>query len=65
MSRRRDIVAVIAGGCVALGGVTAETVTPAFAASTTGSATARRKADDECCNEPNSPAQSHAPACHA
>jgi TPR repeat protein len=40
MSRRRDIVAVIATGCLALGGVTGETLAPAVAASTTGSATA-------------------------
>ncbi|HXD65094.1 MAG TPA: tetratricopeptide repeat protein [Solirubrobacteraceae bacterium] len=40
MSRRREIVAVIATGCLALGGVTGETVAPAVAASTTGSATA-------------------------
>ena len=40
MSRRRDIVAVIATGCLALGGVSGATVAPAVAASTTGSATA-------------------------
>jgi TPR repeat protein len=40
MSRRRDMVAVIATSCLALGGVTGETVAPAVAASTTGSATA-------------------------
>ena len=40
MSRRRNIVAVIASSCLALGGVIGETVAPAVAASTTGSATA-------------------------
>ncbi len=40
MTRRPNIVAVIASSCLALGGVTSETVAPAVAASTTGSATA-------------------------
>jgi TPR repeat protein len=40
MSRRRNIAAVVATGCLALGGLTGETVAPAVAASTTGSATA-------------------------
>ncbi len=58
MSRRRDIVAVIASGCLALGGVTGETVAPAVAASTTGSATAPQQLVNQyplgpqqlCCN---------------
>jgi TPR repeat protein len=40
MSRRRDTVAVIASGCLALGGVTCGTVAPAVAASTASTATA-------------------------
>ena len=54
MSRRRDIVAVIASSCVALGGAAA----PAVAASTTGSATAPKQLVNQyplgpqrlCCN---------------
>ncbi len=61
MSRRRDIVAVIASGCLALGGVTGETVAPAVAASTTGSATAPQQLVNQyplgpqrlCCNGQN------------
>jgi TPR repeat protein len=40
MTRRRDIVAVIASGCLALGAVTGETAAPAVAASTSSTATA-------------------------
>jgi tetratricopeptide (TPR) repeat protein len=40
MSRRRDIVAVIAGSCLALGAVTGEAVAPAVAASTASTPTA-------------------------
>jgi tetratricopeptide (TPR) repeat protein len=43
MSRRRDIVAVIASSCLALGGVTVGTVAPAVAASTASTATAPRQ----------------------
>ncbi len=58
MSRRRDIVAVIAGGCLALGALSGETVAPAVAAATTGSATAPPKLVNQyplgpqrlCCN---------------
>ena len=62
MSRRRNIVAVIASGCLALGGVTGETVAPAVAASTTGTATAPQQLVHQyplgpqqlCCNGQNS-----------
>ena len=40
MSRRRSIVAVVASGCLALGGITGETVAPAVAASRASTATA-------------------------
>ncbi len=40
MTRRRDIVAVIASGCLALGAATGETAAPAVAASTSSTATA-------------------------
>ncbi len=61
MSRRRNIVAVIASSCLALGGVTGATVAPAVAASTTGSATAPQQLVHQyplgpqqlCCNGQN------------
>jgi len=61
MSRRRSIVAVIAGSCLVLSGVTTETLAPAVAASTTGSATAPQRLVNQyplgpqrlCCNGQN------------
>ena len=58
MSRRRDIVAVIASGCLALGGVTGAAVAPAVAASRASTATAPQQLVNQyplgpqrlCCN---------------
>jgi TPR repeat protein len=58
MSRRRDVVAAITSGCLALGGVTGETVAPAVAASRPATATAPQQLVNQyplgpqrlCCN---------------
>jgi Flp pilus assembly protein TadD len=58
MSRRRDLVAAIASGCLALGAVTGESVAPAVAASSASTATAPQQLVHEyplgpqrlCCN---------------